>query len=125
MGRLTTRPRFRSATPLSDWVGNVNIGDSNQRRGRRRRDESNHAEIHIGREETQFNKDLFVFGKDGTPTPGGLLAQAPNFVGSSTTTATITVRNEFVSWDDHQGVSGGSIPEKSSLPMGSDIMSFH
>lgn len=86
---------------------NVDIGDSrtNDSGGGDAGTQSNDAEIHIGRAETQFNKDLFVFGKDGTPTPGGLLAQAPNFVGSSTTTATFTVRNEFVSWDDHQGVS--------------------
>jgi hypothetical protein len=91
-------------------TGSVNwdIGDSqtNDSGGGDAGTQSNDAEIHVGRQETQFNRDLFVFGKDGTPTPGGLLAQAPNFVGSSTTTATITVRNEFVSWDDHQGVSG-------------------
>ena len=87
---------------------NVDIGDSrtNDSGGGDAGTQSNDAEIHVGREETQFNKDLYVFGKDGTPTPGGLLAQAPNFVVSGTTTATFTVRNEFVSWDDHQGVSG-------------------
>lgn len=84
---------------------NVNIGDSrtNNSGGGDAGTQSNDAEISIGRQETQFSKDLFVHGKDGTPVPE--LAHIPNFAGNGVV-ADLTVGNDFFAWDNHRGLSG-------------------
>lgn len=86
----------------------VNIGDSrtNNGFGGDAATQSNDAEINIGDVPGGTRvRDLFVFGKDGTPTPGNLLAQVPNFAGNGVV-ADLSVRNEFFAWNNNQGLSG-------------------
>ncbi len=84
---------------------NVNIGDSrtNDSGGGDAGTQSNDAEISVGRQETDVNRDLFIHGKDGTPVP--VLAQVPNFAGNGVV-ADFTVRNDFFAWNNNQGSSG-------------------
>jgi hypothetical protein len=90
----------------------VDIGDSSTENGGGGDSgtQSNDAETQITTEGTPSSGVVRVYGKDGTPSysglPLGFLAVAPAFVGGGTTTATITVRNNFVSWDNNQGNSG-------------------
>ena len=87
----------------------VNIGDSrtNNGFGGDAATQSNDAEINIGRSPSGGNvNDLYIFGKDGTPTPGGLLSQIPNFVGNGVAVANLTVRNNFFAWTNNQGSAG-------------------
>jgi len=87
----------------------VNIGDSrtNNGFGGDGATQSNDAEINIGASPLGGNiRDLYIFGKDGTPTSGGLLSQIPNFVGNAGLVANLTVRDQFFAWNDNQGSAG-------------------
>jgi hypothetical protein len=67
-----------TATPTGDV--NVNIGDSrtDDSGGGDAGTQSNDAEIHVGRG-GGIPTTFWVYGRDGTPTPGNLLAEDPNF----------------------------------------------
>jgi hypothetical protein len=86
---------------------NVNIGDSStdDSGGGDAGTQSNDAELFIGRQQTDFNTTLSIAGRDGTPNPPGVLMQLPNFVGDGVT-ATFSVRNNFLAWDNHRDSFG-------------------
>ena len=88
----------------------VNIGDSvtNNGFGGDAATQSNDAEINIGTAPGAATgaNDLLVFGKDGTPVPGNLLTQVPNFVGNGISTVKLGVANDFFSWDNNHGSAG-------------------
>jgi len=86
---------------------NVNIGDSqtNDSGGGDARTQSNDAEINIGNGEGH-GTDLYIFGKDGTPTRGNILEHVSGFVGKGVV-ATFTISDGRVSWKNSRGVSGG------------------
>jgi hypothetical protein len=86
----------------------VNIGDSstNNGFGGDFGTQSNDAEINIGDiPGGTRTRDLFIFGKDGTPVNPNPLAQIPNFVDNGVV-ANLTVRNDFFAWNNNQGSSG-------------------
>jgi hypothetical protein len=93
-----------TATPTGE--ANVNIGDSrtDDTGSGDAATQSNDAEISVGRG-GGVPTTFWAWGRDGTPTPGEELAQAPNFAANGVT-ATFVVRNNFASWDNGQGVSG-------------------
>jgi hypothetical protein len=91
---------------------NVNIGDSstNNGGGGDAGTQSNDAEFTVGNRGAGFVAgfgNLDVFGKDGSQVqyPNGQIIEVPNLV-SNGVTATFTVANDFVAWDNHQGTSG-------------------
>jgi hypothetical protein len=89
-----------TATPSGDV--NVNIGDSSadDTGGGDAGTQSNDSEVHVGRG-GGVPTTMWAYGSPG----GGELAQVPNFAANGVT-ATFVVRNNFVSWDNSQGVSG-------------------
>ena len=85
---------------------NLNIGDSrtNDSGGGDSGTQSNDAEINIGNGEGH-GTDLYIFGKDGTPTPGNLLECVPGFVANGVV-ARFTIRNQHISWANNRGKCG-------------------
>jgi hypothetical protein len=85
---------------------NLNIGDSrtNDSGGGDSGTQSNDAEINIGNDEGH-GTDLYIFGKDGTPTPGNLLECVPGFVANGVV-ARLTIGNQHISWTNNRGKCG-------------------
>jgi hypothetical protein len=85
---------------------NLNIGDSrtNDSGGGDAGTQSNDAEINIGTDEGNCT-DLYIFGKDGTPTRGNLLRSSPSFVGKDVV-ARFTISDRHISWANDRGRSG-------------------
>lgn len=91
------------ADPLG--MTNVNIGDSqtNNGGGGDGGTQSNDAELNIGRQEGDV-KDLFIFAHDNAPSP--LLKSVPGFVPGQGSQINVTVKNDFLAWNNNQGISG-------------------
>lgn len=92
------------------WGMSVNIGDSATNNGHSGdgTTQSNDAEMQIGVnpyadiDPVQYD-DMSVYGKDGSPQ--GPLATLPNIVGLGRRIS-LTVSNEYLGWDNHNGISG-------------------
>ena len=92
------------AEPAGDIT--VNIGDSRTNNGHSgdSATQSNDAEVQIGSVPTTDDRTFYAFGKDATP-GGPTLETVPDFAAAGRTVK-ITVANDFVAWDNNQGVSG-------------------
>ena len=84
----------------------VNIGDSrtNDSGGGDASTQGNDAEVNIGNAEGDC-RDLYVFGKDGTPNKGNLLERIPGFAARGVV-ARFIVRDQQISWANHRGKCG-------------------
>ena len=93
----------------------VNIGDSRTNNGFAGdgATQSNDAEMQIGTrldlpQDTIFFEDLSIWGKDDTDRnifPGGLLQTVPDIV-SQGSKLNLTVKDEFLAWNNNEGISG-------------------